>query len=151
MHFRTATERDLPALIRLLADDEIGGTREQAHAESYNDYRLAFEAIDRDPNHLLIVAVEADDAPIGLLQLSYLPSLTHRGSWRAQIEGVRVDSTRRGSGLGRLMIAHAVELARSRHCAMVQLTSDKRRGDAIRFYQGLGFKASHEGMKLSLR
>jgi ribosomal protein S18 acetylase RimI-like enzyme len=86
-----------------------------------------------------------------LLQLSYLPCLTHRGGWRAQIEGVRVDSRRRGSGLGRMMIAHAVGLARSRNCAMVQLTTDKRRGDAIRFYESLGFKASHEGMKLSLR
>jgi ribosomal protein S18 acetylase RimI-like enzyme len=149
--FRIATVSDLLAIIRMLADDEIGGGREQVLPEAMERYRDAFDAIDRDPNHLLIVAVDTNDTPTGVLQLSFLPCLTHQGSWRAQIEGVRVDSTRRGSGLGRMMIAHAVELARSKGCAMVQLTTDKRRSGAIRFYEGLGFRASHEGMKLSLR
>lgn len=151
MSFRIATANDLPSLVRMLADDAIGGAREAVSPEAMSRYRLAFEAIDRDPNHLLIVAVDADDAPIGVLQLSLIPCLTHQGSWRAQIEGVRVASTHRGSGIGRAMIGHAVDLARARGCAMVQLTTDKRREDAIRFYEGLGFNASHEGMKLSLR
>lgn len=150
MSFRIATADDLPALIRMLADDAIGGAREQVSPDALDRYRLAFEAIDRDPNHLLIVAVDGDDAPIGVLQLSLLPCLTHQGSWRAQIEGVRVESTRRGSGLGRAMIGHAIDIARTKGSTMVQLTTDKRRDGAIRFYTNLGFKASHEGMKLSL-
>ena len=85
-----------------------------------------------------------------MLQLTFIPNISRRGSWRAQIEGVRVDSSLRSSGVGRSLIAWAIERARKRGCSLVQLTSDKSRGDAIRFYESLGFVASHEGMKLEL-
>lgn len=144
---RRAVADDLPELVRLLAADQLGATRESA--EDPAPYQRAFEAIDRDPAHLLLVA---DDAgrPVGTLQLSFLPGLARRGALRAQIEAVRVAAGLRGSGVGAWMVGWAVDEARRRGCALVQLTTDKRRGDAHRFYERLGFVASHEGMKLTL-
>ena len=110
-------------------------------------YWRAFDAIDADPNNELVVAVQGGDL-VGMLQLTFIPSLTYQGGWRALIEGVRVAGAQRSSGIGRRLVTWAVERARERGCRLVQLTSDKARPDAIRFYESLGFVASHEGMKL---
>jgi GNAT superfamily N-acetyltransferase len=147
--FRPATRDDLPALVRMLADDELGATREDPSEPLASSYEAAFAAIERDPNHELIVAVHEGE-PAGFLQLTLLPYLTYRGGWRALIESVRVRSDMRGRQLGRALIQHAIERARARACHVVQLTTDKRRPDALRFYEQLGFRATHEGMKLHL-
>ena len=112
-------------------------------------YFTAFEAIDADANHELVV-VEAEGRVIAVLQLTFIPYLTYQGSWRALIEGVRVAADRRSGGIGRRLIRWCIERARQRGCRMVQLTSNKSRADAIRFYESLGFVASHEGLKLHL-
>jgi len=146
---RRAARTDLAALVAMLADDELGARRETAAAEVLPSYLAAFEAIDGDPHQELVVA-EIEGAPVGTLQLTFIPHLTYQGGWRAQIEAVRVASTHRDSGLGRQLLAWAIERARERGCHLVQLTTDKRRADAQRFYADLGFVASHEGMKLHL-
>jgi GNAT superfamily N-acetyltransferase len=146
-HLRRATLRDLASIVELLADDALGAARESAG--DLRPYRRAFEAIDADPAHLLLVA-EADGAVVATMQLSLLPGLARRGALRAQLEAVRVHAGHRGTGLGREMIGWAIDEARRRGCALVQLTSDKQRPDAHRFYARLGFVASHEGMKLVL-
>lgn len=133
----------------MLADDALGATRERYEQPLPPAYERAFQAIQADPAQELVVA-ELSGAVVGMLQLTFIPYLTHQGSWRALIEGVRIDSRHRASGLGRLMMAWAIARARARQCRMVQLTTDKARPDARRFYESLGFKASHEGMKLSL-
>ena len=148
--FRCARAADLPAIVALLANDALGAMRESATAPLPPAYQSAFDAIDTDPNHELIVAQSAGGAVIGVLQLSFLPGLSHRGAWRAQIEGVRVDASARAKGVGRQLFSHAIQRARERGCRMVQLTSDKSRSDAIRFYERLGFSATHEGMKMNL-
>jgi GNAT superfamily N-acetyltransferase len=112
-------------------------------------YHSAFEAIDGDPNNELVVG-ELDGRVVAVLQLTCIPTLTRRGSRRALLEGVRVEASVRSGGLGRKLVAWAIERAREKGCRLVQLTSDKRRRDAIRFYESLGFVASHEGMKLEL-
>jgi ribosomal protein S18 acetylase RimI-like enzyme len=147
--FRSATVDNLPAIVALLMDDPLGKLREDLSTPLNPAYLAAFEAIERDPNQLLAVADEAGEM-VGCLQLSFLPGLSHLGMWRGQIEGVRVASSRRGSGIGKTMIQWAIEECRGRGCGLVQLTTDKRRVDARRFYEGLGFVASHEGMKLAL-
>jgi GNAT superfamily N-acetyltransferase len=143
---RTAVAADLPAILRLLADDPLGKARETAVDESY---QAAFAAIAADPNHEMVVA-ELDGRVVGCFQLSFIPGLSRRGAWRAQIESVRIDSALRGRGAGQAMMDWAIARARARGCALVQLTTDKRRPDAHRFYARLGFVASHEGMKLEL-
>ena len=143
---RAATTADLPAILRLLADDPLGKNRETAVEAPY---RAAFDAIAADPNQEMIVA-EADGAVVGCFQLSFLPGLSRRGAWRAQIESVRIDSSLRGQGAGQAMMEWAIGRARDRGCALVQLTTDNQRADAHRFYVRLGFVASHEGMKLAL-
>ena len=147
--FRRAAREDVPDIVRMLADDPLGGTRESYVSPLPDAYYATFEAIGVDPNNELIV-VELDGRVAGVLQLTYLPSLSHRGSWRAQIEGVRIDAAVRSAGLGRRLIVWAIDRARARGCRLVQLTTDKRRPDAIRFYESLGFSASHQGMKLPL-
>jgi ribosomal protein S18 acetylase RimI-like enzyme len=147
--FRCAVRADLPDIVRMLADDDLGAKRESFQLPLPEGYYAAFEAIDSDANNELVV-VERGGKVAGVLQLTYIPYLTHKGSWRALIEGVRVDSSARGAGLGHGLVAHAIERARERGCKMVQLTSNKVRTDAIRFYESLGFVASHEGLKLSL-
>lgn len=148
--FRKAHSGDLPAIVALLADDPLGAAREIATGRTDRAYLDAFAAIDADSNQLLAVAVDDDDRVIGCLQLSFIPGLSRTGMWRGQIESVRIAANHRGSGLGAAMIEWAVEQARARGCGLVQLTSDKRRPDAIRFYDKLGFVASHEGLKLDL-
>jgi GNAT superfamily N-acetyltransferase len=147
--FRRATRADLERIVAMLADDAIGATREEVGGSLPRAYEDAFAAIDADPGQLLIVA-ESGGTVVGTLQLTFIPYLTHRGSKRALIEAVRVDSSQRGGGVGRVMLTWAIEEARRRGCRMVQLTTDKRRADAHRFYASLGFVASHEGMKLDL-
>jgi GNAT superfamily N-acetyltransferase len=146
---RHARQWDLPAIVRLLADDELGRARERSEDPLPACYAAAFREIDRDPRHELLVVEEAG-AVVATAQLSFLPHLTHRGGERAHVEAVRVSAARRGSGIGRALFGHIVSRARERRCRLVQLTTDKRRPDARRFYESLGFVASHEGMKLRL-
>jgi GNAT superfamily N-acetyltransferase len=147
---RTARREDVPALVGLLAADQLGATRDGVRDDAdLAAYTAAFEAIDADPAHVLIVADLAGEIA-GTLQLSFLPGLARRGALRAQIEAVRVSESCQGSGLGTAMMRWAIDEARRRGCALVQLTTDKSRLDAHRFYQRLGFVPSHEGMKLAL-
>jgi len=145
--FRRARRADLPAIVRMLADDPLGARRERFATPLPAAYSAAFAAIARDRNNELVVAVAAD-VVIGVLQLTFIPSLTYQGGWRALIEGVRVHADWRSRGVGRLMFEWAIRRARARGCHMLQLTTDKSRPAAKRFYEGLGFVASHEGMKL---
>lgn len=148
--FRKAKREDLPAIVRLLADDPLGAKRERYADPLPQSYGRAFEAIDADPNNELVVACLGNEV-VGVLQLTFIPYLTYQGGWRALIEAVRVDARRRSQGLGRTMFEWAIARSRERRCIMVQLTTDKSRADAKRFYESLGFVASHEGMKLHLR
>jgi GNAT superfamily N-acetyltransferase len=150
MILRTARREDVPAIVALIAADQLGVTRDGIRDEAdLAAYLAAFESIDADPAHILMVAESAGNL-VGTMQLSFLPGLARRGSLRAQIEAVRIAAEARGSGLGAAMMAWAIDEARRRGCALVQLTTDKSRIDAHRFYQRLGFVPSHEGMKLSL-
>ncbi|HKU98207.1 MAG TPA: GNAT family N-acetyltransferase [Vineibacter sp.] len=146
---RRATAQDLGAIVRLLADDALGQQREDAGPELNVRYKDAFAAIDADPNQFLAVA-EDDGGVVGCLQLSFIPGLSRLGAWRGQIESVRIASSRRGSGLGHVLFEWAIAQCRERRCGLVQLTTDKARPDALRFYETLGFVASHEGLKLAL-
>ncbi len=147
--FRAAAEADLPAIVALLADDALGAAREAVGVPLDAGYRAAFRAIEADPNQLLAVAVAGGEV-VGTLQLSFIPGLSRRGAWRGQIEGVRVAGSRRGGGIGRQMLVWAIAECRARGCRLVQLTTDRRRADAHRFYEGLGFVGSHTGYKLAL-
>ncbi len=144
---RRAQKGDLPQILALLADDQLGAARESS--DDLAPYELAFDAIDADPSHLLVVG-ELNGNVVATFQLSFIPGLSRKGSWRAQVEAVRVSDVLRGQGVGALMIEWAIERARERGCSLVQLTTDKSRVDAHRFYERLGFVASHEGMKLTL-
>ena len=147
--FRSARAEDLPVLVRMLADDPLGSRRESWSDPVAAGYADAFAAIEADPGNELVVAV-LDDAVVGMLQLTFVPSLTYQGRWRALIEGVRVAQRARSRGVGAAMFEWAIERARARGCVMVQLTTDRERDDALRFYERLGFVASHRGMKLRL-
>ena len=149
LSFRQAGKNDLPALITMLADDPLGAAREDASTPPNPRYVDALREIDADPGNELTV-VEADGQLVGMLQLTFIPYLTHTGSRRCLIEGVRIHRDYRGRGLGSDFIHWAIERARARGCNLVQLTSDKQRADALRFYESLGFVASHEGFKLRL-
>ena len=147
---RRATASDVPMIVGLLAADQLGATRDGVGGtEDLAAYQAAFEAIDRDPAHLLIVAQAGRDI-VATMQLSFLPGLARRGALRAQIEAVRVDEAYRNRGLGAALFTWAINEARRRQCALVQLTTDKSRTSAHRFYERLGFAATHEGMKLLL-
>ena len=147
---RRAEASDVPGIVGLLAADQLGATRDGVGcAEDLAVYQAAFEAIDRDPAHLLVVA-QSGPGIVATMQLSFLPGLARRGALRAQIEAVRVDETYRNRGLGAALFSWAIDESRRRHCALVQLTTDKSRTSAHRFYERLGFAATHEGMKLVL-
>lgn len=148
--FRLARQSDLAAIIRLLADDDLGSTREIVSDPVDARYLSAFAAIEADANQLLAVACDAEGRVVGCLQLSFLPGLSRTGMWRGQIESVRVASDLRGSGLGSQFIEWAIAQCAERGCGLVQLTSDKTRTESIRFYEKLGFVASHEGLKRNL-
>jgi ribosomal protein S18 acetylase RimI-like enzyme len=147
--FRQATHDDLPAILALIADDQLGQTREDPRLPLDRRYLDAFAAIERDPNQML-VAVEQAGALIGCMQLTFIPGISRRGAWRGHIESVRVARAKRGAGIGAAMFEWAIGECRRRGCSLVQLFTDKSRADAHRFYERLGFKASHEGMKLAL-
>lgn len=146
---RDAKREDVRTIVNLLADDQLGRTREAIGDPLPDVYYQAYGDLARDPNNRLLVA-EVDGAVVGTLQITFIRGLSRRGARRAQIEAVRVAGPQRGTGLGEQMIRAAIELARTAGCSIVQLTTDKRRKDAHRFYERLGFVASHEGMKLSL-
>ncbi|MBW0114810.1 GNAT family N-acetyltransferase [Pseudonocardia sp. KRD-169] len=144
---RRARRADLPALVALLRDDPLGAARESTDPAPYE---AAFDAIDADPNQALVCLDDADGPVIGTLQLTVIPGLSRGGRSRGQIEAVRVRADRRGTGAGRLLVEWAVAESRRRGCGLVQLTTDRSRADAHRFYAGLGFVDSHRGFKLAL-
>jgi GNAT superfamily N-acetyltransferase len=146
---RDARRGEVAAIMKMLADDELGRTREEIGDPLPAAYYDAYEEIARDPNNRLLVA-EVGGAIVGTLQLTFIRGLSRKAARRAQIEAVRVAGPQRGTGLGEQMIRAAIEIARNAGCSIVQLTTDKRRKNAHRFYERLGFVASHEGMKLSL-
>jgi ribosomal protein S18 acetylase RimI-like enzyme len=129
MEFRTAQPDDLPAIVRLLADDELGASRERAEDPLPPAYGRAFAAIQRQEGNSVILAVEGE-AVIGCLQLIFIPGLARLGMTRAQIEGVRIDRGHRGRGVGEALFRHAIERAREFGCGLVQLTTDRTRGEA---------------------
>ena len=147
--FRKATTNDIPDLVTLLADDDLGATREDSSIPVNQRYIDSFNSIDNDANNELTV-VEFNGDLVGMLQLTFIPYLTHTGSWRCLIEGVRISSNYRGQGMGTRFINWAIERAVEMKCSIVQLTSDKQRPDALRFYESLGFQATHEGFKLKI-
>jgi ribosomal protein S18 acetylase RimI-like enzyme len=147
--FRTATRDDLPTIIAMIADDQLGQAREDASLPLDQRYLDAFAAIERDPNQIPVV-VEQERAIVGYMQVTFIPGISRRGAWRGQIESVRVARSKRGGGIGTAMFAWGIAECRRHGCNLVQLYTDKSRSDAHRFYERLGFKASHEGMKLSL-
>lgn len=144
---RRARRDDLPALMALLRDDPLGAGRESTDPAPYE---AAFAALDADPNQVLVCLEDADGAVAGTLQLTVIPGLSRTGQWRAQLEGVRIRADLRGTGAGRLLLEWAIAEARTRGCGLVQLTTDRTRVDAHRFYARLGFVDSHLGFKLTL-
>ncbi|MFD9000641.1 GNAT family N-acetyltransferase [Streptomyces sp. NPDC059582] len=147
LEIRPATAEDVPAIVAMLADDPLGAQRESP--EDLTPYLTALERLAADPNQHVMVAVR-EGRVIGTLQLTVNPGLSHKGAARAIIEGVRIHTDERGSGLGTQLIEWAVDESRRQNCRMVQLTSDNSRTDAHRFYERLGFTASHVGFKLQL-
>ncbi|MGW3630092.1 N-acetyltransferase family protein [Streptomyces sp. NPDC005122] len=147
LEIRPAVAGDVPAIVAMLADDALGAQRESP--DDLTPYLAALERLNGDPNQHLVVAVRAGQV-VGTLQLTVIPGLSRRGSTRALIEGVRVRTDERGSGLGTRIIEWAVDESRRQECRLVELTSDASRTDAHRFYERLGFTASHVGFKLAL-
>jgi GNAT superfamily N-acetyltransferase len=146
VEIRRAVADDIPAIVEMLADDPLGATRERPGDPAYE---AAFREIDADPRQALVVAVEGKEV-VGTLQLTFIPGLSRAGATRALIEAVRVRSDHRGTGLGAQLAKWAIDTARTRGAAIVQLTTDATRKDAHRFYERLGFKPTHIGMKLPL-
>jgi GNAT superfamily N-acetyltransferase len=147
---RAARASDLQAIVALLADDPLGSGREKTGDPLPDGYRQAFEEIQKSPSEHLLVA-EAAGRVVGCLQLSFLPSLTFGGRRRAQVEGVRIAPEHRGEGIGRLMIGAVKDMARAAGCHIIQLTTNRQRPQALRFYEKLGFVDSHHGLKLYLQ
>ena len=150
MIFRTATQKDLPTIIKMIAQDKLGKLRENYQLPLPEKYIQAFKNIQSDPNQNLIVLEDDSQEVIGTLQLTFIQYLTYQGGIRAQIEAVRIKSDQRGKGIGEKMFIWAINRAKEKGAHVVQLTTDKKRPEALRFYEKLGFMASHEGMKLHL-
>jgi len=149
LNYRNATKDDISTIITMLADDSLAKNREDSSISVNQRYLDAFIIIDNDPNNELIVMESLNkNEIIGILQLTYIPYLTYKGSWRCTIEGVRIHKEFRGQGLGTQLFKWAIKRAKEKSCNIVQLTSNKERSEAIRFYKSLGFEASHEGFKL---
>lgn len=148
MKFRKATINDISKIVEMIADDELGKTREDFRIPLPNEYYEAFKNIDADKNQELIVVENENAEIIGTLQLSFIQYLTYRGGIRAQIEAVRIRKDQRGMGLGKKMFEWAINRAQERKAHLLQLTTDKKRPKAIKFYEDLGFTSSHEGMKM---
>lgn len=147
MQIRKAIREDVISIIAMLADDPLGRQREQYQEPLPDSYYAAFEAIDKDPNQELMV-LEDKGLVIATFQLTVIPYLTYQGRSRAQVEGVRVNKDRRGEGIGKILFEWAIQRAKDRGAHLIQLTTDKKRPEALAFYESLGFIASHEGMKL---
>jgi N-acetylglutamate synthase-like GNAT family acetyltransferase len=147
--FRKANREDVPEIVRLLNDDELGTSREQYNGIIPESYYSSFDAINTDENNYLLIA-ELNKKVVGTMQLTFTTYMTYQGGKRMQIEGVRVDKKIRDKGIGKLMFEWAINKAKEENCHLVQLTTDKRRPDALEFYKKLGFVASHEGLKLRL-
>jgi len=150
MKFRKATIEDVPAIVAMIADDKLGTTRENFKIPLPDVYYTAFKNIDSDPNQELIVVQNKALEILGTLQLSFIQYLTYKGGIRAQIEAVRVRTDQRGTGLGTQLFEWAMKRAKQKGAHVIQLTTDKKRSEALHFYKKLGFKNSHEGMKLHL-
>ena len=148
MKFRKASIKDVPNIVQMIADDALGSTREKYTIPLPQTYYDAYERIDSDQNQELTVVVNEKDEVIGVFQMTFIPYLTYQGGVRAQIEGVRVHRSYRNQGVGKTIFQWAIQRAKERNAHLLQLTTDKKRPDAIRFYESLGFKASHEGMKM---
>lgn len=144
-----ATAADVAAIVGLLADDDLGRTREAVDASADPAYLAAFEAIAQDPNQLQLVA-RLEGLVVGCLQITFIPGLSHRGAWRCHVEAVRIARHLRGQGYGRRMMARVIAEAEARGCRMVELTTNRQRTDAHEFYRALGFAESHTGFKLAL-
>jgi len=149
MEFKTAAIHHLPQIVQLLADDELGAARERFEDPLPQAYLDAFDQIERQAGNCIIVSLENDEV-IGCVQLTIIPGLARLGMTRGQIEGVRVARGHRGKGIGEALFRYAIDQAAASGCEMIQLTTDKSRKDAHRFYERLGFVASHDGMKLTL-
>lgn len=147
--FRRARRDDLPHIVAMIADDGLGRGRETPTLPLDPRYERAFDAIEADVNQVALVA-EMEGALVAYLQITLIPGLSRGGAWRGQLESVRVASSRRGRGIGTRLTEHAIGICRERGCALVQLTTDVERADARRFYEALGFTASHHGMKRPL-
>ena len=148
MKFRKATKNDVIVIVEMIADDELGKQRENFKIPLPSEYLKAFEKINSDENQELIVVENEDSEIIGTLQLSFIQYLTYRGGIRAQIEAVRIRKDKRGLGIGKIMFEWVINRAKARKAHLLQLTTDKKRPKAINFYEELGFKKSHEGMKM---
>lgn len=149
MNFRMATIEDVKDIVALLADDELGKTRERSSDTVDAEYILSFKDINAQTGNQILLTVE-DETVIGCLQLTFIPTLARSGMKRALIEGVRVHKGHQKKGIGRALFEEAIRLSKENDCGLVQLTTDKRRSDAHAFYEKLGFEITHEGMKLSL-
>lgn len=150
MTFRKAAKNDLLNIVEMIADDELGKTRETFQEPLPAYYINAFKNIDNDPNQELIVVENENAEIIGTMQLSFIQYLTYRGGLRAQIEAVRIRKDKRGNGIGKMMFEWAVKRAKERNAHLLQLATDKKRHNAIKFYKRISFKATHEGMKMHL-
>jgi GNAT superfamily N-acetyltransferase len=148
MIFRKATKKDLLKIVEMLVEDELGKIREMFQDPLPADYINAFKNIDNNSNQELIIVENNDSEIIGTMQLSFIQYLTYRGGLRAQIEAVRIRKDMRGNGIGKMMFEWAVNRAKERNAHLLQLTTDKKRPDAIKFYKSIGFIATHEGMKM---
>lgn len=150
MKIRKATKKDIPSIIQMLANDKLGELREDYQDPLPDLYYNAYKNIDSDPNQELVVIETSEKQVIGTLQLSFIQYLTYQGGIRAQIEAVRVHEDYRSKGIGQHLIEWAIRRAKEKRAHVIQLTTDKKRPEALNFYEKLGFKASHEGMKLHL-
>jgi GNAT superfamily N-acetyltransferase len=149
LKFRLATKDDLLDIVRMLADDTLGTTREKFETTLSDNYLKAFDRIISDTNQELTI-VEMNGEKVATFQLTFIQYLTHQGGLRAQIEAVRTNSNYRGQGIGTKVFEYIIDRARQKGCNMLQLTSDKQRPEAINFYEAIGFVPTHEGMKLKL-
>ena len=148
MKFRKAKKDDVPKIVKMIANDKLGKLREDYQEPLPEKYYQAFENIDSDINQELIVIENEENAVIGTLQLTFIQYLTYQGGIRAQIEAVRIKEDQRGKGIGEKLIKWAINRSKEKGAYLLQLTTDKKRPDALKFYEKLGFTASHEGMKL---
>ena len=151
MEFRKANRNDVFEIVKMIAHDELGKSREDFKDPLPDKYYAAFDNISNDTNQELIVLEDDNSTIIGTLQLSFIQYLTYQGGIRAQLEAVRIHEDHRGKGLGEKMFTWAIEKAKERGAHLIQLTTDKKRSEALRFYEKLGFEASHEGMKLHFK